>query len=133
MLSLLSPGSAELRPQHGPPVPRAVPVGLRSVLDSLSNLCSIPWSGGTWHDPDLGRPIAAPLEQCAELLGVDLAAVRKLAAKVEPYLRADGTSIWSLMQLERQLRPEAYGRRRAATSTADMLRPPMPHPSGALA
>jgi hypothetical protein len=60
----------------------------------------------------LGRPIAAPLEQCAELLGVDLAAVRKLAAKVEPYLRADGTSIWSLMQLERQLRPEAYGRRR---------------------
>jgi integrase len=26
---------------------------------------------GTWHDPDLGRPIAAPLEQCAELLGVD--------------------------------------------------------------
>jgi hypothetical protein len=26
--------------------------------------------------------------------------------------RADGTRIWSLMQLERQLRPEAYGRRR---------------------
>ena len=111
MLSLLSPGSAELRPQHGP-MPRAVPVGLRSVLDSFSNLCSIPWSGGTWHDPDLGRPIAAPLEQCAELLGVDLAAVCELAAKVEPYLRADGIKIWSLMQLERQLRPKAYGRRR---------------------
>jgi hypothetical protein len=67
---------------------------------------------GTWHDPDLGRPIAAPLERCAQLLGVDLATVRELAAKVEPYLRADGTRIWSLMQLERQLRPEAYGRRR---------------------
>ena len=67
---------------------------------------------GTWHDLDLGRPIAAPLERCAELLGVDLATVRELAANVEPYLRADGTSIWSLMQLERQLRPEAYGRRR---------------------
>ena len=67
---------------------------------------------GTWHDLNLGRPIAAPLEQCAELLGVDLATVRELAAKVEPYLRADGTSIWSLMQLERELRPEAYGRRR---------------------
>jgi hypothetical protein len=39
---------------------------------------------GTWHDPDLGRPIAAPLERCAELLGVDLATVRELAAKVEP-------------------------------------------------
>lgn len=27
-------------------------------------------------------------------------------------MRVDGTGIWSLMQLERQLRPEAYGRRR---------------------
>jgi hypothetical protein len=67
---------------------------------------------GTWHDPDLGRPIAAPLERCAELLGVDLATIDKAAANVEPYLRADGTRIWSLMQLERQLPPEAYGRRR---------------------
>jgi hypothetical protein len=67
---------------------------------------------GTWHDPDLGRPIAAPLELCAELLGVDLAAIRALAAGVEPYVRADGTEVWSLMLLERQLRPEAYGRRR---------------------
>jgi hypothetical protein len=67
---------------------------------------------GTWHDPDLGRPIAAPLERCAELLGVDLATVRDLAANVEPYVRADGTRIWSLMQFERQLRPEAYRRRR---------------------
>jgi hypothetical protein len=25
---------------------------------------------------------------------------------------ADGTRVWSLMQLERQLRPEVYGRRR---------------------
>jgi hypothetical protein len=68
----------------------------------------------TWeaHDPDLGRPIAAPLEQCAELLGVDLATVREVAANVEPYIRADGTKIWSLMRLERQLRPEAFGRRR---------------------
>jgi hypothetical protein len=67
---------------------------------------------GTWHDPDLGRPIAAPLEQCAELLRVDLATVRELAAKVEPYTRADGIRVWSLMQLERQLRPEAYRQRR---------------------
>jgi hypothetical protein len=67
---------------------------------------------GNWHDPDLGRPIAASLERCAELLDVDLATVCELAAKVEPYVRADGTRIWSLMQLERQLWPEAYGRRR---------------------
>jgi len=52
------------------------------------------------------------LERCAKLLGVDLSTVRELAAKLEPYLRADGTRIWSLMQLERQLRPEVYGRRR---------------------
>jgi hypothetical protein len=67
---------------------------------------------GTWHDPDLGRPITAPLERCAELLGVDLAIIGKAAANVEPYLRADGAKVWSLMQLERQLRPEACGRRR---------------------
>ena len=67
---------------------------------------------GTWHDLDLSRPIAAPLERCAELLGVDLATVRELAANVEPYVRADGTKIWSLMQLERQLPPEAYSQRR---------------------
>jgi hypothetical protein len=67
---------------------------------------------GTWYDPELGRPIAAPLERCAELLGVDLATVHKLAADVEPYLRADGTKVWSLMQLERRLRPQAYLRRR---------------------
>jgi hypothetical protein len=67
---------------------------------------------GTWDDPDLGRPIAAPLQRCAELLGVDLATIREVAANVEPYLRADHTRIWSLMQLERQLRPEVYGRRR---------------------
>jgi hypothetical protein len=63
-------------------------------------------------DPDSGRPVAAPLDQCTQLLGIDLATVRELAAKVEPHLRADGTRIWSLTQLERQLRPEAYGRRR---------------------
>jgi hypothetical protein len=34
------------------------------------------------------------------------------AANVEPYIRADGTELWSLTQLERQLRPEAYGTRR---------------------
>jgi hypothetical protein len=67
---------------------------------------------GTWHDLNVGRPIAAPLERCAELLGVDPTTVRELAAKVEPYIRADGTRIWSLAQLERQLRPAAYGRRR---------------------
>jgi hypothetical protein len=67
---------------------------------------------GTWHDPDLGRPIAAPLLRCAELLGVDLATICAAAANVEPYICADGTRIWSLMQLEHQLRPEAYGRRR---------------------
>jgi hypothetical protein len=67
---------------------------------------------GTWYDADLGRPIAAPLERCAELLGVDLATIREAAANVEPYIRADAARIWSLMLLERQLRPEAFGRRR---------------------
>jgi hypothetical protein len=81
---------------------------------------------GNWHDPELGRPIAAPLERCAELLDVDLATVHELAAKVKPYVRADGTRVWSLLQLERQLRPQAYRRRRGGyldrrrTPTADV-------------
>jgi len=80
---------------------------------------------GTWHDPDLGRPIAAPLDRCAELLGVDLATIHEAASNVEPYTRVDGTKVWSLMQLERQLRPKAYRRRRGGyvdrrrTPTAD--------------
>jgi hypothetical protein len=74
----------------------------------------------------MGRPIAAPLERCAELLGVDLATVRELAAKVEPYLRADGAKVWSLMQLERQLRPQAYGWRRGGYLDRRRIRQPMP-------
>jgi hypothetical protein len=65
-----------------------------------------------WDAPDFYRPIAAPLERCAGLLGVDLAPVREAAANVEPYIRADDTKVWSLLQLERQLRPGAFGRRR---------------------
>jgi hypothetical protein len=47
------------------------------------------------------------------------------AANVEPYIRADDTRIWSLMLPERQLRLEAFGRRRRGyldrrrTSAAD--------------
>ena len=74
---------------------------------------------GTWEadDPAYYRPIAAPLEKCAELLGVDLATVQRAAADVEPYIRVDGTEVWSLMQLERRLRPEAYGRVRGGYIT----------------
>ena len=39
---------------------------------------------GTWHDPDLGRPIAAPLQRCAQLLGLELATLQGEAANVEP-------------------------------------------------
>jgi len=67
---------------------------------------------GTWeaNDPAYARPIAAPLERCAELLSVDLAAITEAATHVQPYVRVDGTKVWSLMQLERKLRPQAYGR-----------------------
>jgi hypothetical protein len=62
------------------------------------------------HDPTLTRPIAAPLERCAEVLGVDLDAIQEAASHVEPHVRVDGTKVWSLMQLERLPRPDAYGR-----------------------
>ena len=59
--------------------------------------------------PPQPRPIAPPLERCAELLGVDLTAIQEAAVYVEPYLPVDGTKVGSLMQLERHLRPDAYG------------------------
>jgi hypothetical protein len=61
------------------------------------------------HDPTLMRPVAAPLKRCAELLGVELATVQEAALHIEPYVRVDGTKVWSLMQLERKLCPDAYG------------------------
>jgi hypothetical protein len=79
------------------------------------NISSIACLGGELAGPGAGpadRGTAAPLQRCAQLHGVDLATICEAAANVEPYLRADGTRIWSLMQLERQLRPEVYGRRR---------------------
>ena len=70
---------------------------------------------GTWEadDPAYARPIAAPLERCAELLGVDLATIGEAATHVQPHVRIDGTNVWSIMQLERQLHPQAYVRVRA--------------------
>jgi hypothetical protein len=78
---------------------------------------------GTWHQPDRDRPIAAPLQRCAQLLGVDLASIQEAAANVEPYICADGTRIWSLMQLERQVRPEVYARRRGGCLDRRRTRP----------
>jgi hypothetical protein len=76
-----------------------------------------------WHGPSAGQRVTSDssdtigqhwltLLRREAFRSVDLATVRELAANVEPYLRADGTRIWSLMQLERQLRPQAYGTRR---------------------
>jgi hypothetical protein len=63
------------------------------------------------------------LERCSELLGVDLATVCRAAADVEPYVRADGTKVWSLMQLERRLRPEVYGRVRGGYLSRRRIHP----------
>ena len=62
---------------------RAVAPHLDSILEHVREAVVV----GTWQEPDPGRPIAALLERCAELPGVDL------AANVEPYVRADGTRI----------------------------------------
>jgi hypothetical protein len=60
--------------------------------------------------PHPDPPDPGPLERCAELLGVGLATIQEAAAHVESYSRVDGTRVWSLMQLERHLRPDANGR-----------------------
>ena len=66
----------------------------------------------------MGWPIAAPLERCAQLLGVDLASLRGAAAKLEPYLSADGTRSGAscLSDNSRRGLPPTTG---AAASTVD--------------
>jgi hypothetical protein len=83
-------------------------------------------------DVDLGsprptfRPLGAPLERCAELLGVDLTTLRHVAAEVEPYIRVDGTKVYSLMQLEAGCSPTRTAGSAAATSAAAALEPRVP-------
>jgi hypothetical protein len=48
--------------------------------------------------------------------------IGEAAAHVQPYVRVDGTKVWSLMQLERQLRPQAYGRVRGGYITRRRVR-----------
>jgi hypothetical protein len=55
-----------------------------------------------------GRPIAAPLEDCARLLGDPEAEVRRVAASIEPYQHAEGYPVWSLYLVERALHPERF-------------------------
>jgi hypothetical protein len=77
----------------------------------------------TWEarDSDLGRPIAAPLELCAELLGVDLATIREAAAHVEPYVRVDGTRSGASCSLSANYAPKRSDGGGAATLTVDAL------------
>jgi hypothetical protein len=90
-------GGFDSRP---PPLPAAFlsawPLGSPVLLASWhrrwhgparSNMCSSRLPGmPAWnaHDSTLTRPIAGSLERCAELLGVDLDAIREAAADVEP-------------------------------------------------
>ena len=89
---LLSFAVPQVPPSCGPSA--AHPGGERPPSDyaafSIRSRTSVrcPGSVGTWHDPDLGRPIAAQLQRCAQLLGVDLASIQEAAANVEPYSRA---------------------------------------------
>jgi hypothetical protein len=85
-----------------------------------------PASVGTW-----ARPIAVPLDRCAELLGVDLATVQELATTVEPYIRVDGTKAGALCSLSASSGPRRTASAEAATSTADEPRPSMHEPSRA--
>jgi hypothetical protein len=48
------------------------------------------------------------------------------AAHIRPYARVDGTKVWSLMQLERQLRPRPTGESASAASPAAASKPPTP-------
>jgi hypothetical protein len=108
---------------RSPLCPAARPFAVSSIPDAPSNMGSIGCIGG-----DLARPRPGPADRGAAA-AVRAAARHRLghhpgcAANVEPYLRADGTRIWSLMQLERLLRPAAYGRRRGGHLDRRRTRP----------
>jgi hypothetical protein len=53
-------------------------------------MCSVWYGSGDLARPELGRPIAEPLDQCAELLGVDLAIVQELARWTMPQVYPKG-------------------------------------------
>ncbi len=57
-----------------------------------------------------GRPVAATLKECATLLKVPVERLREVARRVEPYEHADGTPRWSQYLLEREPRPERFGK-----------------------
>jgi hypothetical protein len=62
--------------------------------------------------PDAGRPVAAPLAVCTELLAVPVEQVEAAATVVAPYWRSDGEPVWSL-----HLLGVALGQRRAGWQT----------------
>ena len=105
-------------------------LGVVSIRDAISNLCSILWSCGDLAGSGPGpadRGAAAAVRGAARRRpGNDPGGGRQRRA----LLRADGTRIWSLMQLERQLRPEAYGRRRGGYLDRRRTRLPMANNPG---
>jgi hypothetical protein len=52
--------------------------------------------------------------------------IQEADAHVEPNLRVDATKVWSLMRLERHLRPDAYGRVRGGYIARRRARAPSP-------
>jgi hypothetical protein len=79
-------------------------------LDSISNACSISCLGGELAQPGTGPADRGAAGAMRGIAGLDLPTVHEPATRVEPYVRVDGTEVWSLMQLDRQLRPDAYSR-----------------------
>jgi hypothetical protein len=116
--------SGLLRPKCGPQVV-SCPVGLRSVADSLSNLCSIPWFGGY-----LARPGAGPADRGAA--GAVRGAARRRPGQPQRG-RGQGRAL-PPRRRHQDLEPHAAGTPAAATGvwaaaatwTAAEPRPPMP-------
>jgi len=84
-----------------------------------------------WITTEDSGPIACPLEQLAEILGLDVELVEAAAQHVAPYTHADGSLVWSVRQVgvllgvrkahylttSAKRRYEAAKRRRAATQS----------------
>jgi hypothetical protein len=56
-----------------------------------------------WKLRDDDTPLAAPLEQVAQILRQPLPTVERAAQQVAPYVTADGRQLWSVYRLAKLL------------------------------
>jgi hypothetical protein len=91
-----------------------------TTKDALTSAVTVTCENDPWKVSErqyYRRPIAAPLEECAWVLGDPEAEVRRAAEGIKPYRHADGHPVWSVFLIERALHPERFDKAKAGAPT----------------